>query len=146
MKKCIFLYSSDFHGFGHFTRNLKIATFLSQNKNYIIYLVTNKYFLREELPKNVKILKMPKINVVGRPRDYRYLKDLPKEIKNWSNYLIDLIKQYKPMLFYNDLNPNGGYGELRYVLPYIKKNNINTIIGLRDILDSKQQTKKEWMN
>ena len=147
MNNKFLFYCSDFHGIGHFTRTSIIVNYLArQYKKGEYLLITNKYILPKAFPPNVKIIILPPVSINTRPRDCRYQKELPWELNEWSEILNKIVLNFKPDVFYSDLNPCGGYGELRLVLPNIKKNGIKCILGLRDILDGPRQTKKEWMN
>lgn len=145
--KTLLFYVNDFHGLGHITRTLRIVNYLaSKEKNNRFIVITNKRDKEFTLQKNVEIALLPSISVDKRPRDCRYLEKLVPEIDVWVDFLKKEIQRTNTQVFYSDLNPSGGYGELRVILPWLKNKNIKTIIGLRDILDDIEQTKKEWFD
>jgi predicted glycosyltransferase len=145
----IFFYSTDFPGMGHFTRTDRIADFLAgicKKDNFII--ITNKYIIKRNLPKNLKILLLPYIQIKKKPKNIRfvYCPEIVDKLQPWIKFVTKKIYNYAPKVFYSDLSPSGGYGELKHIFPILKKLKIKTIIGLRDILDSPSRTKREWVN
>lgn len=147
MNKTIFLYSLDFHGFGHITRNIRLAEKIAEKyPTYKIYLLSNKFFIQKRLPKNVKKIKLPLLNIKKKAVHCRFSSKPPKQSKIWTNFLMKLITKHKPNIFYVDLFPGGAFGELREVLLLLSKMRIKKIIGLRDIRDNIKRTEIEWFN
>ncbi|OIO43086.1 hypothetical protein AUJ62_00550, partial [Candidatus Pacearchaeota archaeon CG1_02_32_21] len=133
-------------GIGHITRVLRITRGLSKiNHKKTYWIITNKCPSITKLPKNVKIIILPKIKVNKKLKDCRYAKKISQKANIWGSFIIEHVSKKGVTLFFSDLNPNGGYGELRKVFDYLKNTDIKKVIGLRDILDTKKQTKKEWL-
>lgn len=134
---------------GHFTRTVRIVEFLaSKCKKDKFVIITNKYLIKKSLPKNIIILLLPNANIKDKPKNVRYVyhPEVVEKLSHWILFINKQLDKYKPSVFYSDLSPSGGYGELKYIFPVLKKRNIKTIIGLRDILDSPNRTRKEWID
>ena len=150
-KPRIALYSHDTMGLGHMRRNLLLAQTLAEPplSANVLLIAGAREVGRFELPKGVDCIALPSYvkNIDGSYQP-RYL---DMETKNFvslrSQTILSTIKSFSPQLLIVDNVPTGAMTELLPTLSYLKKlKNVQCILGLRDILDTKEQVQKEWQS
>jgi predicted glycosyltransferase len=146
----IMTYSHDGFGLGHARRNYLIARHglaAWPNSRYLM-VTSTPHPPFSFLPDGIEYIKLPSIIKTGNgcwsPRT------LPMEINDFRrlrvSLIMEVVKAFKPQIFLVDYIPNGVWGELLSVFDYLKKHlpASKLIFGLRDIIDTPEQTRKFW--
>ncbi len=145
----IALYSHDTMGLGHTRRNLLIAQTLAKaGISADLLLITGAV-------ESARFAKPPRVDYLTLPSWHKDTEGCyaPRDLDMTSEDFAKLrgqtiwatLKVFKPDLLIVDNVPKGTNGELRRALKKLRKRGrTRCILGLRDILDSPEQTKKQW--
>ena len=145
----IALYSHDTMGLGHTRRNLLIAQTLARaGISADLLLITGAV-------ESTRFVKPPRVDYLTLPSWHKDTKgcyaaralNLTSEdfAKLRGQTIWATLKVFKPDLLIVDNVPKGTNGELKRTLKKLKKRGqTRCVLGLRDILDSPEQTKQQW--
>jgi len=145
----LLVYSHDTFGLGHLQRSLNlIGPLLEKNPGLSVLLVTGSAVAhRFELPKGADYVKLPTVEKVGQD-EYasRSLRISDGGILNLrSNLLLNTVRDYEPNVLLVDHSPTGMSGELLPALEFLREQgNCQTILGLRDIIDTPAAVQRRW--
>jgi len=146
--KRIALYSHDTMGLGHIRRNLLIARSLSvmSPEPAILLISGTPESLRFPRPKSADVLALPGYKKL---RDGTYVsRSLPISVGELTTMRSVIIKhaldEFRPDILIVDKVPGGARQELLPALDSLKQRGGHAILGLRDILDDPESTKREW--
>jgi predicted glycosyltransferase len=145
----VVLYSHDTMGLGHKRRNQLIATAIAAaipNANILMITGVHKQS-NGSLPNGIDILTLPALYKEGHGLyRSRYL-TLPIDelITLRSKTIRTALKCFNPDIFIVDNVPRGVRRELDRALQWVRQqDNIYCVLGLRDILDQPDVTRREW--
>ena len=142
------MYSHDTYGLGHIRRTMAIARNLVEPGVNILIITGSPIAGRYTMPKGVDFVRMPgmikKTNTVYVPHSIKVEPKIATAIR--KNIISATAKAFKPDLFIVDKVPTGLRNEVKPTLKWIKKHLPCTrvVLGLRDILDDAESTRKEW--
>lgn len=145
----VVLYSHDTMGLGHKRRNQLIAAAIAAaipNSNILMITGVHKQS-NGALPSGIDILTLPSLYKEGHGLyRSRYL-TLPIDelITLRSKTIRTALKCFQPDIFIVDNVPRGVRRELDRALKWVRQQrNIYCVLGLRDILDQPDVTRREW--
>jgi predicted glycosyltransferase len=148
----LMIYSHDAFGLGNIRRMLAICKGLLDNlANVSILLVSGSPMLHGfRIPRGLDYIKLPCLNR-GESGELvsKYLgTDLEETIKLRSDLILAAARNFKPDLLLVDKKPYGLRGELSKTVNFLKNKFPQTklVLLLRDILDSPENTVKEWQD
>lgn len=144
----ILMYSHDSYGLGHFRRTVTLSQAFSDSfKDASILVATgspcSSHF---GLPDRVEVLKLPSVTKeTGGAYVSRALPcSLEQIVEFRSRLLLETFRAYRPHLLVVDHQVVGLKGELRAVLAEAETTHTQTILGMRDIIDSPDVVAREW--
>ena len=141
-------YSHDTMGLGHIRRNMLLANAVLKTAPQTEVLLING--VREAgsfyLPKGADIVTLP---TYLKNADGNYLpRSLGNDVKRLtalrSGIIYAAIENFAPDIVIIDNVPNGAMSELEQVLPMLAANQVETVLGLRDIIDEPEAVKRQW--
>lgn len=144
----ILMYSHDTYGLGHIRRTMAIARNLVRPGVNILIVTGSPIVGRYSMPKGIDFVRMPgmikKSNSIYVPHSIKVDPDIAISIRR--GIISATAKTFKPDLFIVDKVPTGLKNEVLPTLKWIKKNLPCTrvVLGLRDILDDAESTRKDW--
>jgi len=144
----VLLYSHDSFGLGHLRRNLNIAAALtSANPEAEVLIVTGSPCATHfPMPPRVDVVKLPSVtkNAEGHyvPRSLGGALDFSIELR--GALLMQVFESFSPNLLIVDHQLLGLRGELIPVLEEAKRVGTQTILGIRDVIDSPEVVAREW--
>ena len=146
----ILMYSHDTYGLGHIRRTMAIASHLRGPNINILILTGSPIAGRFKFPEQVDFVRIPgmikKTNEEYRSLsikiNHRHALDIRK------NIITATAKTFQPDLFIVDKEPAGLKKEVLPTLNWLQRNlpKCRTILGLRDIMDSKKAVRRDWKN
>lgn len=142
------LYSHDGVGLGHVRRNLNIATALrSIHPDAAVLLATGADELDAfPLPDGVDALRLPGIrkvdNATYAARRLAVSADELHALR--AGVLSAAVEAYQPDVLVADKHPAGAQGELLPALGRLRAAGGRAVLGLRDVLDDPERTRREW--
>lgn len=144
------MYSHDGVGLGHLRRNLRIASHIVETLPGASVLLIAGILGTPDFgtPPGVDIVKLPSVQKtapgIWQPRSLNV--DAPTITEMRSSAILALARTFTPSVFIADYLPSGVADELIPVLRLLKQrpNPCITILGLRDILDSRENTLNLW--
>ncbi|NOX63678.1 MAG: glycosyltransferase [Chloroflexi bacterium] len=147
----ILLYSHDTYGLGHLRRSLSIAERLANDISDIHQLLVTGSMVAGAFatPPRLDIVKLPALSKRSSGR-YK-ARALPLTLKQTLSWRADMILQavihFRPDILLVDKTPAGVHGELLPTLRQIKTWSPHTrlVLGMRDIEDSPEATRAEWL-
>jgi predicted glycosyltransferase len=151
MKKSkILLYSHDTFGLGHLRRSLAIAGQIARDLPQAHQLLITGSMVAGafDLPPRLDLIKLPALS--KRTSGQYKARVLPLTLNqtiNWREQMIlQAVINFKPDLVLVDKVAAGVQGELLPALRYLKANAPDTrlVLGMRDIEDSPDVTRREW--
>jgi predicted glycosyltransferase len=144
----ILMYSHDTYGLGHIRRSMAIASHLLGPRVNILILTGSPIAGRFSFPEQIDFVRIP--GMIKRTNE----EYLPLSIKINARHALDIrkniitatVKTFQPQLFIVDKEPLGLKREVLPALQWLKRSrpNTRTILGLRDIMDDAQTTRREW--
>jgi predicted glycosyltransferase len=144
----ILMYSHDTYGLGHIRRTLAIASQLRAPHVNILILTGSPIVGRFDFPPQIDFVRVPGMIKVTN-EEY-----LPHSIKINTRHALKIrqtiitstAKAFQPRLFIVDKAPLGLKREIIPTLQWINRchPNTQTILGLRDIMDDADSTKRDW--
>ena len=144
----ILMYSHDTYGLGHIRRTMAIATHLVAPDVNILILTGSPIVGRFTFPEGIDFVRVPgmikKTNSVYMPHS---IKVNPKHaITIRKNIITATAQTFDPDLFIVDKVPVGLKGEVLPTLRWFRDHRPDTriVLGLRDVLDDAESTRKEW--
>ncbi|MFO7707812.1 MAG: glycosyltransferase [Desulfobacterales bacterium] len=144
----ILMYSHDTYGLGHIRRSMAIASHLLGPRVNILILTGSPIAGRFSFPEQIDFVRIP--GMIKRTNE----EYLPLSIKINARHALDIrkniitatVKTFQPQLFIVDKEPLGLKREVLPALQWLKRNRpgTRTILGLRDIMDDAETTRREW--
>jgi predicted glycosyltransferase len=144
----ILMYSHDTYGLGHIRRSMAIATHLLGPRVNILILTGSPIAGRFSFPEQIDFVRIP--GMIKRTNE----EYLPLSIKINARHALDIrkniitatVKTFQPRLFIVDKEPLGLKREVLPALQWLKRCRPGTrvILGLRDVMDDAETTKKDW--
>jgi predicted glycosyltransferase len=144
----ILMYSHDTYGLGHIRRSMAIAGHLLAPRVNILILTGSPIAGRFSFPEQIDFVRIPGM-IKKTNEEY-----LPLSIKINARHALDIrkniitatVKTFQPQLFIVDKEPLGLKREVLPALQWLRRclPGTRTILGLRDIMDDAETTKKDW--
>ncbi len=144
----ILMYSHDTYGLGHIRRSMAIASHLLGPRVNILILTGSPIAGRFSFPEQIDFVRIPGM-IKRTNEEYR-----PLSIKINARHALDIrkniitatVKTFQPQLFIVDKEPLGLKREVLPALQWLKRSRpgTRTILGLRDIMDGAETTRREW--
>ena len=144
----ILMYSHDTYGLGHIRRSMAIASHLLGPRVNILILTGSPIAGRFSFPEQIDFVRIP--GMIKRTNE----EYLPLSIKINARHALDIrkniitatVKTFQPQLFIVDKEPLGLKREVLPALQWLRRCRpaTQTILGLRDIMDDAQTTRREW--
>lgn len=142
------LYSHDGAGLGHTRRNLAIAAAVTRrDPSAAVLLATGSESVsRLGLPDRVDFLKLPEVRKEGNGRyTARHLSIGSDALFHLRAALLQAaVQSFQPNVMLVDKHPLGAKRELLPAIGEAKQAGTRLILGLRDILDDPDTTRREW--
>jgi predicted glycosyltransferase len=144
----ILMYSHDTYGLGHIRRTLAIASHLKGRAANIIIITGSPMVGRFDFPERIDFVRIPgmikKTNELYLPHSIRI--DAKKALRMRRSIITSTAKSFMPDLFIVDKAPLGLKREIMPTLKWMRSQNprIKTVLGLRDIMDDAEATRKDW--
>lgn len=144
----ILMYSHDTYGLGHIRRTLAIASQLVGEGVNILILTGSPIVGRYNVPHGIDFVRIPGMikqsNTVYLPHSIKVNARHALHIRR--NIITATARAFDPSLFIVDKVPLGLKREVAPTLKWFRKTRPNTrvVLGLRDILDDAESTRKEW--
>src|SRR3989454_1057047 len=144
------IYSQDSLGLGHLRRNILIGgTLLEARKDSNVLLFADSpvapFF---QVPERMDHIKLPSIRKVsaGCWEATRLRMDERELIRLRADLLCNALRSFRPDLVLVDHMPGGAQGELISALMALKQAHpgCSVVLGLRDILDAPEVTRRVW--
>lgn len=144
----ILMYSHDTYGLGHIRRSMAIAASLLEPRVNILILTGSPIAGRFSFPEQIDFVRIPGM-IKRTNEEYR-----PLSIKINARHALDIrkniitatVKTFQPQLFIVDKEPLGLKREVLPALQWLRRSrpNTRTVLGLRDIMDDAETTRREW--
>ena len=144
----ILMYSHDTYGLGHIRRSMAIASHLLGPRVNILILTGSPIAGRFSFPEQIDFVRIP--GMIKRTNE----EYLPLSIKINARHALDIrkniitatVKTFQPQLFIVDKEPLGLKREVLPALQWLRRCRpaTRTILGLRDIMDDAETTRREW--
>jgi predicted glycosyltransferase len=144
----ILMYSHDTYGLGHIRRSMAIAGHLLAPRVNILILTGSPIAGRFSFPEQIDFVRIPGM-IKKTNEEY-----LPLSIKINARHALDIrkniitatVKTFQPQLFIVDKEPLGLKREVLPALQWLRRSRPDTraILGLRDIMDDAETTKRDW--
>ncbi|RPJ77236.1 MAG: glycosyltransferase, partial [Desulfobacteraceae bacterium] len=144
----ILMYSHDTYGLGHIRRSMAIASHLLGPRVNILILTGSPIAGRFSFPEQIDFVRIP--GMIKRTNE----EYLPLSIKINARHALDIrkniitatVKTFQPQLFIVDKEPLGLKREVLPALQWLRRCRpaTRTILGLRDIMDDAEMTRREW--
>ncbi|WP_243360515.1 glycosyltransferase family protein [Fundidesulfovibrio terrae] len=144
----ILMYSHDTYGLGHIRRTMAIAQHLRGGGVNVLILTGSPLVGRFDFPEGVDFVRIPgmikKTNEEYLPLSIRLSARQALNIRR--NIIVATAKSFQPHLFIVDKAPMGLKREVLPTLKWLKRRmpHCRTILGLRDIMDDAESTRREW--
>lgn len=134
-------------GLGHTRRNLAIASALTElSSNSSVIFASSGEIGRFSLPKNVDVLTLPGLRKLANerygPRRLPMSLDDITELR--TALLTTAVRAFRPSVLLADKHPFGVNDELMPALKFVRETGGHAVLGLRDILDRREQVLLEW--
>ena len=144
----ILMYSHDTYGLGHIRRSMAIAASLLEPRVNILILTGSPIAGRFSFPEQIDFVRIP--GMIKRTNE----EYLPLSIKINARHALDIrkniitatVKTFQPQLFIVDKEPLGLKREVLPALQWLRRSrpHTRTVLGLRDIMDDADVTRREW--
>ena len=144
----ILMYSHDTYGLGHIRRSMAIAASLLEPRVNILILTGSPIAGRFSFPEQIDFVRIPGM-IKRTNEEYR-----PLSIKINARHALDIrkniitatVKTFQPQLFIVDKEPLGLKREVLPALQWLRRSRprTRTVLGLRDIMDDADVTRREW--
>ena len=144
----ILMYSHDTYGLGHIRRSMAIAASLLEPRVNILILTGSPIAGRFSFPEQIDFVRIP--GMIKRTNE----EYLPLSIKINARHALDIrkniitatVKTFQPQLFIVDKEPLGLKREVLPALQWLRRSRprTRTVLGLRDIMDDADVTRREW--
>ena len=144
----ILMYSHDTYGLGHIRRSMAIAANLLEPRVNILILTGSPIAGRFSFPEQIDFVRIP--GMIKRTNE----EYLPLSIKINARHALDIrkniitatAKTFQPQLFIVDKEPLGLKREVLPALQWLRRSrpHTRTVLGLRDIMDDADVTRREW--
>ncbi len=144
----ILMYSHDTYGLGHIRRSMAIANHLRRKGVNILILTGSPLAGRFHSPEGVDFVRIPgmikKTNEEYLPLSIKINAKHALNIRR--NIIVATAKAFQPHLFIVDKAPMGLKREVVPTLKWLKRRlpETKTILGLRDIMDDAESTRRDW--
>lgn len=144
----ILMYSHDTYGLGHIRRTMAIARHLNGSGVNILILTGSPIAGRFQIPEGIDFVRVPgmikRSNTVYVPHSINI--DAHHALHIRQSIIQATARAFDPKLFIVDKVPLGLKGELEPTLQWFKQERpeAKIVLGLRDILDDPESTRREW--
>jgi predicted glycosyltransferase len=144
----ILMYSHDTYGLGHIRRTMAIARHLRGHGVNVLILTGSPLVGRFDFPEGVDFVRIPgmikKTNEEYLPLSIRLSARHALNIR--KNIIVATAKAFQPDIFIVDKAPLGLKREVLPTLKWLKRRmpHCRTVLGLRDIMDDGESTRREW--
>ncbi len=144
----ILMYSHDTYGLGHIRRTMAIASHLVERGVNILILTGSPIAGRFQFAEGIDFVRVPgmikRSNTVYVPHTINI--DAHHALHIRQSIIEATAKAFDPKLFIVDKVPLGLKGELKPTLEWFRDHRPDTriVLGLRDILDDPESTRREW--
>lgn len=144
----ILMYSHDTFGLGHLRRCRTIAHSLVEHYSGLSVLIISGSAIAGafDFRARVDFVKIPSV-IKLRNGEYTSLDqhiDIADTIRMRESIVLHTAKTFNPDVFIVDKEPMGLKEEITETLNYLKANNTQLVLGLRDVMDSPTLLKAEW--
>ncbi len=144
----VLMYSHDTYGLGHIRRTMAIAQHLRRPGVNVLILTGSPLVGRFDFPENVDFVRIP--GMIKKTNDEYFPQSIrlsPRHALNIRrNIIVATAKAFQPHMFIVDKAPLGLKREVMPTLKWLKRRqpHCRTILGLRDIMDDADSTRKDW--
>ena len=144
----ILMYSHDTYGLGHIRRTMAIASHLRGPNVNILILTGSPIAGRFNFPEHIDFVRIPgmikKTNEEYQPLSIKINAKHALNIR--KNIITATAKAFQPHLFIVDKEPLGLKQEVLPTLQWLRRcqPGTRTILGLRDIMDERDTTRRDW--
>lgn len=142
-------YSHDTQGLGHIRRNLAIAAAFAQMADPPTSLLVSGAPVAGGFtpPPGADLLVLPAVGKDGSGsyRARRLDLSLDRIIRLRAQTIRAALSDFAPDVFIVDKTPAGLHDELRPTLSALRRQGARLVLGLRDILDEPETTRREWI-
>jgi len=142
------MYSHDTYGLGHIRRTLALAQNILLDEHNIIILTGSPLVGRFDIPYGIDFVRIPGMikrdNDLYLPHSIKVEPALALAIRR--SIILATAEAFRPALFLVDKAPLGLKNEVVPTLRWLHENSPTTkvVLGLRDIMDSPENTIEEW--
>ncbi len=144
----ILMYSHDTYGLGHIRRTMAIASHLRGPNTNVLILTGSPIAGRFRFPEQVDFVRIPgMIKTTNEEYQPLSIKIDPEHAMNIRKSIISATAQtFRPDLFIVDKEPLGLKREVLPTLEWLREESphTRTILGLRDIMDDAESTRRDW--
>lgn len=142
------MYSHDTYGLGHIRRTLAIAKNIRELPANILILTGSPLVGRFTIPRNVDFVRIPGMIKVTN-EEYLPLSmklEAAQVLSIRESIILATVKSFCPDILVVDKAPLGLKKEIVPALEWIKEGlpSCRTVLGLRDVMDSAEETRREW--
>ena len=146
----VLMYSHDTFGLGHLRRSREIAHALVDGIKQLNVMIVSGSSLAGafDLKARVDFIKVPSVIKLYNG-EYTSLSehiDLSETLEMRRAIIRHTAAIFQPDIFIVDKEPRGLKGELEPTLEYLKEQNCQVVLGLRDVLDEPAVVAREWGN
>ena len=144
----ILMYSHDTYGLGHIRRTMALAKNILREEHNIIILTGSPIAGRFDFPQGIDYIRIPGMikqnNELYVPYSIKVKPRLALNIR--QNIIVATARTFRPSVFLVDKAPLGLKKEIVPALKWFRHHSPKTkvILGLRDIMDNRENTIQEW--
>ena len=144
----ILIYSHDSFGLGHLRRCRSIAhSLVARYKGLSVLILSGSPIIGSfDFKARVDFVRIPGV-IKLKDGEYTSLGlhiDLEQTLAMRESIIYHTAVTFKPDIFLVDKEPTGLQGEVRSTLEMLKQAGCVNVLGLRDVMDEREQLKKEW--
>ena len=144
----ILIYSHDSFGLGHLRRCRSIAhSLVTRYKGLSVLILSGSPIIGSfDFKARVDFVRIPGV-IKLKDGEYTSLGlhiDLEQTLAMRESIIYHTAVTFKPDIFLVDKEPTGLQGEVRSTLEMLKQAGCVNVLGLRDVMDEREQLKKEW--
>jgi len=144
----ILIYSHDSFGLGHLRRCRSIAhSLVARYKGLSVLILSGSPIIGSfDFKARVDFVRIPGV-IKLKDGEYTSLGlhiDLEQTLAMRESIIYHTAITFKPDIFLVDKEPTGLQGEVRSTLEMLKQAGCVNVLGLRDVMDEREQLKKEW--
>ncbi|MEJ5299871.1 MAG: glycosyltransferase [Thermodesulforhabdaceae bacterium] len=144
----ILMYSHDTYGLGHIRRSLAIAQSVTSIPANVLIVTGSPLVGRFVIPEGIDFVRVPGMIKITNEEYTPLSMKLPSShvLSIRENIILATAKSFHPHFFIVDKAPLGLKKEVQPTLEWIRSEypDCTTVLGLRDIMDSSEETIREW--